>query len=115
MAIQTYRDKLHSLQQRAKKIREESQKASQIAMNTGVAAGSAFGISYLEAAYPTGIGAGVFGMDLSLIVGIAGVGASAAGLVSGQNAQLLESAGIGALAAFAAKKGKEKGAEAAKK
>lgn len=114
MAIITSRDKLHSLAQRVKRAKEEQKKAVQAAMNTASAAGAAFGVSYLEAAYPDSFGQGVFGVDASLLVGLVGVGLGATGMAGdAQTSAIVESMGMGALAAYAAKKGREKGAEKA--
>ena len=110
--VSTTREALHRLQARAKKVREDSKHATAQITNSAAAAGSAFGISYLEAAYPEGIGKGVFGIDTSLLIGIVGVGVGATGMVSDRmSSDLIEAMGIGALSAYAAKKGREKGAE----
>lgn len=113
MAMTLHRSELHRAKAALKKVREDSKHATQQIVHVAAAAGSSFGVSYLEAAYPTGIGAGIFGVDTSLLVGLLGVAAGATGMVGDkQTAELLESIGIGSLAAYAAKKGREKGSEA---
>jgi hypothetical protein len=115
MALTLHRSELHRAKAALKKVRDESKHATQQIVHVAAASGSAFGVSYLETAYPDGIGAGIFGVDTSLLLGLVGVAAGATGMVGDKDtADMLESIGIGSLAAYAAKKGREKGAEAKK-
>ena len=112
MAMTIHRSELHRAKAALKRVRDESKKGVQQIVHVAAASGSAFGVSYMEAAYPDGIGAGIFGVDTSLLLGLVGVAAGATGMVGDKDtAELLESIGIGSLAAYAAKKGREKGAE----
>jgi hypothetical protein len=100
------------LQARAKKIREEHKQATQKTINTAVAAGSAFAVGYAEAAYPDSFGKGVMGVDTSLLIGLVGVAAPMVGLVNDEmTADVVEAIGLGALASYAAKKGRETAAK----
>lgn len=93
----------------------EAKKATATAIGTASAAGAAFGVSYLEAAYPDSFGQGVFGIDTSLLIGIVGVGLGATGMAGDESTNhIVESIGIGSLASYAAKMGRERGASAQK-
>jgi len=110
----TLRDERARLKARSEKMKLEAKKATASAISTASAAGAAFGVSYLETAYPDGIGKGVFGIDTSLLVGVLGVAVGATGMAGDdQTNHIVESVGIGSLAAYAAKMGRERGAKAA--
>lgn len=111
MAI-SLRDERARLENARKKMKLEAKKATQSAIGVAGSAGAAFGVSFLETRYPDGIGKGVFGIDTSLLVGVLGVGLGATGMAGDeQTSHLVESIGIGSLAAYAAKMGRERGAQ----
>lgn len=94
------------------KVREEGKAAVEAGIRTGAGMASAFGVAYMENRYPDK--SKVFGVDVSLLVGVAGTAAGAFGLVGDeQTNRIVEAIGNGALFAFTAKKGAEMGAEAA--
>lgn len=97
-----------------KKVREEGKSMTQKVVRTGSAAGSAFGLSWLEHRYPDK--ATILGMDLSLAVGLAASGAAAAGVIDDETTEnAAEGVGTGGICAFSAKKGAIKGDEAKNK
>lgn len=91
--------------------KEEGTKAVRAGMRTATSMGSAFGVSYFENRYPER--KDIFGVPVSLFLGIGAVAAGALG-VSGDDTtnDLIQSFGDGSLAAFAATKGKEMGDKA---
>lgn len=94
------------------RVRNEGKAAVEAGIRTGAGMASAFGVAYVEARYPDK--AKVFGIDLSLLVGVTGTAVGAFGLAGDkQTNEVVEALGNGALFAFAAKKGSEMGAEAA--
>ncbi len=94
------------------RMKEESKQAMAAGIRTGAGMGTAFGVAYIEARYPDK--AKVFGIDLSLLLGVTGTAVGAFGLAGDeQTNSVVEAAGNGALFAFAAKKGTEMGAEKA--
>ena len=94
------------------RVKDEGKKAMQAGIRTGAGMGTAFAVGYVEGRYPEK--ATVFGIDLSLLVGVAGTAVGAFGLTGDQQTnELIEAAGNGALFAFAAKKGSEIGKEKA--
>lgn len=98
------------LEKRLARVKDEAQKAGTAAVRTGAGAVSAFGVSYIETRYPDR--SRVFGMDVSLLVGIAATGAGAFGWAGDEDtSRLVEAVGNGALFAFSAKKGAKMGAE----
>lgn len=111
--------KLTQLQRAAeagKKARARITKEAKVAMDgavrTGTVMGSAFGMGYVEARYPDK--AKVFGIDVSLLVGVGATTAGVFGWAGDQQSNtIVEGIGIGALAHFAAKKGAQMGSEAA--
>lgn len=93
------------------RIKKEGQAAMEAGIRTGAGMASAFGVSYIETRYPDKNK--VFGIELSLLVGIGATAAGAFNLVGDKQAsEVFEAVGMGALAAFAARKGAEMGAEA---
>lgn len=100
------------LKRRLSSLKDESQAAVQAGIRTGATMGTAFGVAYIEQRYPDKNT--VFGVDLSLLLGVAGTAAGAFGWAGRdkQTNDLVEAAGLGGLAAFASKKGGEMGAQA---
>lgn len=93
------------------RTRQEAKLAVQSGVKTGVGMGSAFGVSYIEARYPDK--AKVFGLDVSLLIGVGATAAGALGYAGDKETNdVVEAIGNGALAAFAAKKGAQMGADA---
>jgi hypothetical protein len=110
----TLRDERARLKRASEKMKLEAKKATHSAIGVASAAGAAFGVSYLETRYPDGIGKGVFGIDTSLLVGVVGVALGATGMAGDeQSNHIVENVGIGSLAAYAAKMGRERGATSA--
>lgn len=94
------------------RLRSKGEEATKTAVRTASAMGGAFAVSYVEGRYP----------DKSEIVGIpislfAGIGLTVAGAMgwagSRDTSELVQSAGDGCLAAYAARRGHEMGLEAA--
>ena len=95
-----------SLRKRLDKQSEEGAKAVRAGMRTATGMGTAFALSYFETRYPKR--KDVFGVPVSLFVGIGGVADGALGVTNDdQTNDLIQSAGDGALAVFAASKGTE--------
>ena len=99
------------------KAKELGKKTTQVALRTGAAAGTTFALAYWEG---KAVSEGkpeksqVMGMDLSLLVGAAGLVVEAMELGGDEMTnELAGSAGIGALCAFAYKKGHLKGTQIA--
>lgn len=93
------------------KVKKEGQVAVQAGIRTGAGMASAFGVAYTEQRYPDK--AKVFGIDLSLLVGVTGTAVGAFGLAGDrQTNDIVEAIGNGALFAFAAKRGGEMGSDA---
>lgn len=114
MAISLYSrsSELQRTKEALKRERSAAKEATETLIETAMSAGSAFGLSYLRAAYPQSVGKGVFGMDVDLLAGLVGVGAGATGLVKDKTmSAYLEALGVGALAAYAARKGSEMGSK----
>ena len=102
------------------RVLKDGKNALRVGINTGLTAGSAFSLAYLEARYPerfdpdytdpaTGKTGGVGGMRVSLVVGGLALTAGAMGWTGEDEIAL--AIGTGALCANAVHQGKKMGAE----
>lgn len=102
--------KLESKNRTIRKLKEQSEQATEVAVQTATTMTSSFAVSYFEARYKEK--SEVMGMPTSLLVGVGATVAGALG-VGGRQANLVRAMGDGALAAYAARRGSEMGEEAA--
>ncbi len=91
-----------------KRVRDESAGAVKTGIATGLGMGAAYGLSYYEQRFPDR--AQLLGVDVSLAVGGVALVAGAMGW-AGESSEYAQALGAGALSAYAAKKGAQKGAE----
>lgn len=92
------------------RIKTEGEAAVEAGIQTGAGMASAFGVAYAEQKYPDK--AKIFGIDLSLLIGVGATAVGAFNLAGDkQTSRVVQAVGNGSLFAWAAKRGAQMAAE----
>jgi len=94
-----------------KRLKSKGEDATKTAVRTAAAMGTSFAVSYVEGRYPDK--SEILGIPVSLAVGVGLTVTGAMGWAGKESSELVQSAGDGALSAYAARRGYDMGMDAA--